>query len=125
MIFSRSLLGVLLVVVAFNASAADFAKPSPEKAFVEMKIFDAAGHPWRAAREDWDAARQRVSENPEWANWEKQQRNSVDAWMAVLMDLLRSMSRTNEERRLSMPDSESESPLIRCGKHVDAGVLVR
>jgi hypothetical protein len=64
------------------ASGASYPKPEPEKAFAEMRIYDAAGRPWRAAVEDWPGARQRVAVDPQWAAWLKKERAEVDAWMA-------------------------------------------
>ncbi|HTQ31636.1 MAG TPA: heparinase II/III family protein [Opitutaceae bacterium] len=50
--------------------------------FPDLKIYDAQGRPWRAAREDWDGARKRVASDPDWAEWLKDERAEVDAWMA-------------------------------------------
>ncbi len=75
----RLAFGLLLITAA--AFAAPFPKPSPEKAFADQKIYDAAGHPWRVAREDWDGAKQRVASDPAWADWLKHERSAVDAWM--------------------------------------------
>src|SRR3954469_23314016 len=65
---------------------AEYLKPSPEKAFSDYKIYDVAGRPWRAAREDWDGAKQRVAHDPEWASWLKKQREAVDHWRAKPRD---------------------------------------
>ncbi len=73
---------VLAAVVALTAHAAPFPKPNPEKAFAESKIFDAAGHPWRAAQEDWAGARDRIARDPEWVKWLARERTEVDGWMA-------------------------------------------
>src|SRR5262249_50771701 len=62
--------------------AAAYPKPEPEKAFADQKIYDAAGHPWRAAREDWEGAKQRVASDPAWAAWLQRERTTVDAGMA-------------------------------------------
>jgi oligo-alginate lyase len=62
--------------------AAGFPKPEPEKAFAELKVYDGAGHPWRAAKEDWTGAKQRVASDPEWAAWLKREQADVDAWIA-------------------------------------------
>ena len=59
-----------------------FPKPEPAKQFAEMKIYDAAGRPWREAREDWAGARRRVADDPAWAEWLKEERTTLDAWMA-------------------------------------------
>ena len=58
-----------------------FPKPEPAQAFAEMKIYDATGRPWRAAQEDWAGAKQRVASDPAWAEWLKDERGTVDAWM--------------------------------------------
>jgi hypothetical protein len=58
-----------------------FPKPNPEKVFPELKIYDAQGHPWRAAKEDWEGARRLVASDPAWAAWTKVERATVDAWM--------------------------------------------
>lgn len=77
-----------LVIVAwllpapFMAAAEAFPKPEPEKQFAELKIFDAQGRPWRAAREDWAGARRRVKEDAAWSAWLREERATVDAWMA-------------------------------------------
>jgi len=58
-----------------------FEKPSPEKAFPEMKILQ-DGHPWRAAREDWAGAAKRVRESAEWQQWLAKQQSEMDRWMS-------------------------------------------
>jgi oligo-alginate lyase len=60
---------------------AEYAKPAPEKVFPEYKIYDAAGRPWRVAREDWDLARRRVVDDPAWADWLRRERAELDRWM--------------------------------------------
>ena len=74
------------ILLATSALAASFPKPNPEKAFAEQKIYDAAGHPWRAAQEDWAGAKQRVATDPAWGEWLKRERAVVDAWMAKHRD---------------------------------------
>ena len=64
----------------------DFPKPSPEKQFPELKIYDAQGRPWRSARENWEGARSRVAADAAWAGWLKSERAAVDAWMAKHRD---------------------------------------
>jgi len=72
-----------LLATALLASAAEsFPKPSPEKQFADVKVFDAQGRPWRSAIEDWAGAKQRVATDPAWTAWLKNERASVDAWMA-------------------------------------------
>jgi oligo-alginate lyase len=62
--------------------ATSFPKPEPEKAFAELKVYDAAGHAWRSAVEDWDGAKHRVANDPAWADWLKHEKAAVDAWIA-------------------------------------------
>ena len=50
--------------------------------FGKRYSFDAQGRPWRAAMEDWNGAKQRVATDPAWTAWLKQERATVDAWMA-------------------------------------------
>lgn len=64
------------------APGAVYPKTDPEKAFPELKMYDAKGRPWRVAREDWVGARQRVASDPRWTQWLNQERAAVDAWMA-------------------------------------------
>src|ERR1051326_5817299 len=81
-IFKRS--SVFLFVgflMAASSMRSDESKSSPEKVFPEYKIYDAAGHPWRVAREDWDGARRRVADDPAWAEWLKRERAALDHWM--------------------------------------------
>src|SRR4051812_4044606 len=59
-----------------------FPKPDPAHAFAEMKVYDAAGHPWRGAQEDWTGAKRRVASDPAWAKWLEGERAAVDRWMA-------------------------------------------
>ncbi len=74
---------VLLVGSLVLARAApEFPKPSPERAFPELKIYDDSDRPWRTAREDWDGARRRAREDPAWAAWLTGERRAVDQWMA-------------------------------------------
>ena len=72
---------VLVAVAGTRASAAPYPKENPEKAFSELKIFDAEGRPFRAAKEDWEGARKRVAEDPAWAIWLGEERAAVAAWM--------------------------------------------
>lgn len=79
-----------LALVAFlllsSAARAAFPKPAPEQAFPEMKVYDASGHPWRQAREDWSGAGERVAHDPAWAAWLRRERGAVDGWMAKNRD---------------------------------------
>ncbi|MEX2310321.1 MAG: heparinase II/III family protein [Pirellulales bacterium] len=56
-------------------------KHEPEKAFPELKVYDDQGRPYRAAKEDWPAARRRVAEDPAWATWLQEERAEVDRWI--------------------------------------------
>lgn len=77
------LLLVTLVTIALPAPAAPrFPKPDPAAQFREWKIYDAAGHPWRAAREDWAGARERVAHDPAWQKWLAREHAELDAWIA-------------------------------------------
>lgn len=77
-----SVLVVALLGAVPAGAGATFPKPEPERAFAEMKVYDASGRPWRAAVEDWTGAARRVAEDPAWAAWLAQERATVDAWMA-------------------------------------------
>jgi hypothetical protein len=75
----------LLPVIAFGVAgvlrAEPYPKHDPGKEFPELKIYDDAGRPYRAAREDWDGARRRVADDPEWAAWLREERAEVDRWI--------------------------------------------
>ncbi|HEY8993964.1 MAG TPA: heparinase II/III family protein [Lacunisphaera sp.] len=75
----------IAVCLAFSATTfvygQRFPKPEPEKAFADMKIYDAGGRPWRKAQEDWAGAKRRVASDPAWVAWLKEERAAVDAWM--------------------------------------------
>lgn len=64
----------------------NFPKKDPVGAYPEMKIYNADGKPWRAAKEDWEGARRRVASDPEWSAWLVQQREATDKWMARHQD---------------------------------------
>lgn len=76
--------GVLILgLLRGVATAAEpYPKHEPERAFAELKVYDEAGRPIRAAREDWAGARRRVADDPAWAEWLAAERSAVDAWMA-------------------------------------------
>lgn len=76
----------LLLAPLFTLAAEKFPKPAPEKLFADVKVFDASGRPWRSAVEDWTGAKQRVAGDPAWGAWLKQERASVDAWIAKHRD---------------------------------------
>jgi hypothetical protein len=75
-------LAACFFAAAVSSFAASFPKHEPAKQFAELKIYDAQGRPWREAREDWDGAKQRVAQDPAWAEWLKHERGEVDRWMA-------------------------------------------
>lgn len=77
----HSFLFLATLVVAASA-APRFPKPDPAAQFREWKIYDPAGHPWRAAREDWDGARERVAHDPAWQKWLAREHAELDAWIA-------------------------------------------
>lgn len=74
-------LGLLAAPLATPA-ATSYPKIDPEKAFADIKVYDAQGRPWRSAIEDWAGAKQRVATDPAWTKWLAEERASVDAWMA-------------------------------------------
>lgn len=81
---SSTALALFLVGIPLRAAA--FPKPDPARAFAGLKIYDAAGRPWRSAVEDWAGARRRVAHDPAWAAWLRRERAAVDAWMAKWHD---------------------------------------
>src|SRR5579885_2086147 len=80
----------LLLVLGLTSAPAVRAQNIPPSGtaavFPDFKIYDTQGRPWRAAREDWEGARQRVASDPDWADWLKRERATVDAWMAKRHD---------------------------------------
>jgi hypothetical protein len=72
---------LLAMTIASSTAAEPTLQVSPAKAFAELKIFDAEGRPFRAAREDWDGARRRLAEDPAWADWLRDEKSQVDRWM--------------------------------------------
>jgi hypothetical protein len=71
-----------LVLSISRLAAEPYPKHEPEQAFAEVKVYDEAGRPYRSAREDWEGARRRVTEDPVWAEWLANERAEVDRWMA-------------------------------------------
>jgi oligo-alginate lyase len=71
-----------LIAATATRSAAAFPKVDPEKAFADFKVYDAQGHPWRAAAEDWTGAKQRIANDPAWADWLNREKADVDNWIA-------------------------------------------
>ena len=68
--------------LATAAAASPYPKPAPAAQFPEFKLPDRQGNAWRAAREDWEGARQRVREDPDWAEWVRRERAEVERWRA-------------------------------------------
>ena len=68
------------------AEAAPYPKENPEQAFRELKIYDAQGRPFRAAKEDWETAKRLVATDAAWAVWLGEEQAAVDAWMAKHRD---------------------------------------
>lgn len=60
----------------------EFPKPGPEKVFAELKILQPDGSAYRTPREDWNGARKRVAEDPDWAQWATKRRAEMDRWMS-------------------------------------------
>ncbi len=73
---------VFILACSLTARAVDYPKHEPENAFPELKIYDAQGRPYRSAREDWDGARRRITDDPGWAEWFRQEKAEVDRWRA-------------------------------------------
>src|SRR5512133_3143840 len=69
------------LVAPLRAATPQFPKPNPERAFPELKLYDAAGRPWRTAREDWETARRLVRDDPAWREWLRGESGYVDGWM--------------------------------------------
>jgi hypothetical protein len=63
-----------------------FLKKRPDKEFADLKVFSSSGSPLRAAHEDWDGARRRISDDAAWAAWLAETRIDVDDWMAKRRD---------------------------------------
>lgn len=60
----------------------DFPKDNPAAFLADLKILQSDGNPLRTAVEDWNGARRRVADDPQWRDWLDRQRAAVDAWMA-------------------------------------------
>ncbi|XHR30988.1 MAG: heparinase II/III family protein [Chthoniobacteraceae bacterium] len=65
-----------------NTDSLDFPKPNPEKVFADQKVFQPDGSPYRAAQEDWEGARRRIAQSPEWKKWIADTQAKADRWMA-------------------------------------------
>jgi hypothetical protein len=79
----RLLRSPLLFATAALAAAhgAVFPKPDAAREFSSLKVYDAAGRPWRAAVEDWAGAKSRISHDRAWGDWLQKEKATVDAWM--------------------------------------------
>lgn len=73
-------------MAVMGEAAERFPKPAPEAAFRELKVYDGAGSPLRAAREDWAGARTRAGADGAWAEWVVGRRAEVDEWMEKRRD---------------------------------------
>lgn len=71
---------LLLACAATLAAGERFPKPDPAGEFREWKIFS-NGSPIRTPKEDWEAARKTVRDDPAWAAWLREERAECDAWM--------------------------------------------
>lgn len=58
-----------------------FDKENPEQFLAQMKVLQPDGTALRAAREDWQGARQRINSDARWKTWFEQCRTEVDGWM--------------------------------------------
>lgn len=83
----RSVRLAYLALAVFAAGPA-LASPTSEirKKFSELKIYDEKGNPWRAATEDWDGAKNRVANEPNWKQWLQKERKTVDDWISRTAD---------------------------------------
>jgi hypothetical protein len=70
-----------MAVLAVTYDIGPFPKDAPERAFPELKVRDSSGSPLRRPREDWEAARRKLSTDPQWAAWLKARRAELDDWM--------------------------------------------
>ncbi|MGE9293601.1 MAG: heparinase II/III domain-containing protein [Puniceicoccales bacterium] len=78
-----SALALLALPLALQAQSANagFEKIDPEGQYAELKIIQEDGSVYRTPVEDWEGARQRVANDPEWAAWLAKQKKMVDEWM--------------------------------------------
>ena len=70
------------LVVLVPALMAGQTQRNPERAFAEMKVYDAKGSPLRMPRQDWDGARRRAAQDAAWKAWVGERRATVDDWIA-------------------------------------------
>lgn len=76
----------MAVALAGAYDVGPFQKESPDRGLAELKIYDKAGSPLRRPREDWEGARRRLKEDPEWTPWLAARRTELDEWMAHRRD---------------------------------------
>ena len=62
-------------------SSAVFPKPNPVANLVSMQLVEAGDSWWRRPQQDWERARRRVREDPDWAAWLERQESTLAAWM--------------------------------------------
>lgn len=65
-----------------NTADARVANSQAQSHYAELKITAEDGSSYRTPKEDWEGARQRVAEDPQWAKWLQGQHNTIDKWMA-------------------------------------------
>ncbi|EIQ00451.1 Heparinase II/III-like protein [Opitutaceae bacterium TAV1] len=59
-----------------------FLKPEPEKEFAALKILQSDGGVVRLPREDWDGARERITQDgSSWAAWFSEKRAAINHWV--------------------------------------------
>jgi len=71
---------------AAAAALPAFPKPDPAHAFAEFKLPGPDGATLRRPTEDWATARKRMADDLVWAKWVKDQRATVDDWIARRRD---------------------------------------
>src|SRR5882757_8686375 len=85
MSLSLRCLAILFVTIT-TGSLYSSGETTPERTFSELKVYSVSGTPWRVPVEDWAGARLRVAQDPQWADWLKKERKTVDDWMANRRD---------------------------------------
>jgi len=76
----------LLFLCALATAQVPFPKPEPERAFPELKVYDAQGSPLRTPIEDWAGAKERAQRDSAWKTWVSARRAETDEWMAHRRD---------------------------------------
>ena len=75
-----------LLLCAFAFAQPRFPKQEPERAFPDLKIYDAQGSPLRTPKEDWAGAKERANRDAGWKAWVASRRAETDEWMANRRD---------------------------------------